>query len=1049
LKNLKFLFVYIGLFCISPGALAQKHPAGSISRCATMTRINNVMNQDPRLRLAPDAASHQQTGSRAQATRLTGIVTIPVVVHIVLPNPYLVTDADVLAQLDRLNLDFSGLNPDSSNAGNLFMSLRGHSQIRFCLAKRTPAGKLTSGIERRASATGSDINATKDPIKYSSEGGLDAWDPTQYLNYWVGADGTGSGILGYAQFPSSTLEPVSSDGVFINYQTWATNSCYTMSDFNMGRTAVHETGHYFGLLHTWGDDGNSCTGDDFADITTTGSSCSLPAALFNPAGLGNTASDVGDTPNQAGENSGCPSSSVITDACTAAGGGVMYQNMMDYSNDACLSLFTKKQVERMEWVLSNCRKGLTTSMGCQPPAGAATLDAAAVQSISPGGFETSACATTFYASALLCPGLVTPKMRIINNGLNNITSLTVGYRLNNDAAVTKTISLNLALGATDIVSFTPIAVTPGINTFTFFTSNPNGAPDQVTANDSLKQILTVLASTSSPVSETFDTPVFPPAGWAVDNYNADATWERKTPGRNASPGRLFINNYDVDVTGNVDDFKSSRVTTPGHDSVVISFDLAHKYYAQSGFHDTLSVLVTKDCGASYQVIYKKWGPSLATAGSSGSAYDSPAAEDWRTERIALSGSLLSSGELSVVFRNSSRYGNNIHIDNINIGGKKTAPSLRDLTITEISAPGAVTCTNTATPSVTVKNVGIDVITSFKIGYRLGSGADVIQTVSQTLAPNSSLTLTLAPLNSLSGTNRLTIFAADPVSSLGSGDHNAANDTLSKSFTVSTTVKAPLTEAFESSTFPPAGWAIANSDGGTTWQRTSNGNITPGSASVNTFNYGFPKQQDDLYTPIINYDQSDSVHLSFDLGAGYRSAGAVDTLTILATQDCGNSFITVYKKWGIELRTTNGAQANEFIPAAGQWRNERIDLSSVAKQGPLMLVFRVSNSNGNNIFIDNVDLTAKAVPQVLRRRGFLVLPTAFRDNFTLWYYQPPTDLKNVSVYNASGQLVYSRQMSGSTDRLINIDLAGRSSGSYLVRLSYNNSSKDYSQWLIKY
>jgi hypothetical protein len=228
-----------------------------------------------------------------------------------------------------------------------------------------------------------------------------------------------------------------------------------------------------------------------------------------------------------------------------------------------------------------------------------------------------------------------------------------------------------------------------------------------------------------------------------------------------------------------------------------------------------------------------------------------------------------------------------------------------------------------------------------------------------------------------------------------------------------------------------------------------GNSTPGAATVNTFNYSFPKQLDDLYTPIINYDQSDSVHLSFDLAAGYRSASAIDTLTILATQDCGNSFITIYKKWGIELRTTNAAQATEFIPAAGQWRNERIDISSVAKQGPLMILFRVSNNNGNNIFIDNVDLTAKAVPQILRRRGFLVLPTAFRDNFTLWYYQAPTDLKNVSVYNAAGQLVYSKQMSGTTDRLINIDLAGRSSGSYLVRLSYDNASKDHSQWLIKY
>ena len=760
MKHLPYLmlFAFFGLFAVIK-ASAQTTPH-LVRKCGTRERVNALFQKGSatlQIPTQPSQAFNRQLRT-SQQTRLTAIATIPVVVHIVLPNPWLVTDADVQAQIDRLNSDFSGMNADSANIPAAFSALRGHSNIRFCLARQTPDGKLTSGIERRVSTTGSDIMAQIDPIKYASEGGLDAWDAARYLNYWVGTDATGTGVLGYAQFPSSSIDPAASDGVVINYQAWGTNPCYTDPSFNMGRTAVHETGHYFGLFHTWGDDGNTCTGDDFADLTTAGSSCSLPTGLFNPTGLGNTASDVGDTPNQTSETNGCPPTQIVTDSCTKDGAGIMYQNLMDYSNDACLTLFTNKQVERMEWVLNNCRASLTTSTACDVPAGAVTLDASPVQSVNPGGVETAGCTSVYYPSVFLCQGQIVPKVRISNNGLNTITTITVGYSLNGSAPVTQVFNVNLPLGASTIVSFPPATAAPGNNTIEYFTVSPNGSADQVTSNDRLSETFTVLGTTVLPVVEDFESPVFPPAGWAVDNYNNDFTWQRVSPGHNSN-GAMFINNYDVDATENLDDFKSPRINTADADSVIISFDLAHRDYPQEGFSDTLTVLVTNDCGATFQTVYKKWGAELATAGSLDTAYINPAAGDWRTEKIGLAGNILSTQNISVIFRNTTRYGNNIFIDNINIEGKKT--------------------------------------------------------------------------NSL-----------------------------------------------------------------------------------------------------------------------------------------------------------------------------------------------------------------------LRRRGYLVLPTVFRQTFAVWYLEPPADLKSIQVFNSIGQLVYTKPFNGSTDTYITIDLAGRAAGSYLVRLSYTDSSKDVSQWVIK-
>jgi hypothetical protein len=87
-----------------------------------------------------------------------------------------------------------------------------------------------------------------------------------------------------------------------------------MAPFNKGRTATHEIGHWLNLFHTWGD---ADCGDDLVD----------------------------DTPPQKGPNRGCPGSSNVT--CGNGPLGDMYMNYMDFSDDACLNMFTIGQRGRM------------------------------------------------------------------------------------------------------------------------------------------------------------------------------------------------------------------------------------------------------------------------------------------------------------------------------------------------------------------------------------------------------------------------------------------------------------------------------------------------------------------------------------------------------------------------------------------------------------------------------------------------------------------------------------------------------------------------------
>ena len=90
------------------------------------------------------------------------------------------------------------------------------------------------------------------------------------------------------------------------------------SGYELGRTAVHEAGHWLGLKHIWGD---ADCGDDFVD----------------------------DTPKQRSYNIGCPSGSRIT--CNNGPTGDMYTNYMDYTNDACINLFTEGQKDKNESIV--------------------------------------------------------------------------------------------------------------------------------------------------------------------------------------------------------------------------------------------------------------------------------------------------------------------------------------------------------------------------------------------------------------------------------------------------------------------------------------------------------------------------------------------------------------------------------------------------------------------------------------------------------------------------------------------------------------------------
>jgi hypothetical protein len=165
-------------------------------------------------------------------------------------------------------------------------------------------------------------------MKFSSQGGDDAWDATKYLNLWV--CNLFNLTLGYGVLPGS---PLQKDGVVIKYNVFGTVGTL-LAPYNKGRTATHEIGHWLGLKHLWGD--SSC-GDD----------------------------GIADTPPQQAANYGCSSFPHLSQ-CSINSYGDMFMNFMDFSNDACMNVFTQGQKAEMRslFALGGPRNSFLNSTAC-------------------------------------------------------------------------------------------------------------------------------------------------------------------------------------------------------------------------------------------------------------------------------------------------------------------------------------------------------------------------------------------------------------------------------------------------------------------------------------------------------------------------------------------------------------------------------------------------------------------------------------------------------------------------------------------------------------
>jgi hypothetical protein len=136
----------------------------------------------------------------------------------------------------------------------------------------------------------------------------------------------GRSLLGWSTLPWELADNQNMDGVVIHYASLPGGP---LAPYNLGGTAIHEIGHWLGLLHTFQD---GC-GDESA------------------TGCDHTGDLVCDTPGEASAAFGCP---IDRDTCPGPGLDPIH-DYMDYTDDACYDHFTAGQDERADFMMATYR----------------------------------------------------------------------------------------------------------------------------------------------------------------------------------------------------------------------------------------------------------------------------------------------------------------------------------------------------------------------------------------------------------------------------------------------------------------------------------------------------------------------------------------------------------------------------------------------------------------------------------------------------------------------------------------------------------------------
>lgn len=260
---------------------------------------------------------------------------------------------------------------------------------------------------------------------------------------------------------------------------------------------------------------------------------------------------------------------------------------------------------------------------------------------------------------------------------------------------------------------------------------------------------------------------------------------------------------------------------------------------------------------------------------------------------------------------------------------------------------------------------------------------------------------------------------------------------------------PYSEGFENmSSFPGTGneWTVNNTPGTSPWALTGLASYTgTNSIYINNFTNTPTGSVDEFITPSFDLSNVTNANFTFQLAFARKLSASVDSLKVFVSKDCGASWSLRYNKNGTSLITnTSLFPSQAFFPQVADWRMETVNIASPTynNQPNIKFLFRYYQSAGNNIFIDDLNLSGTlGMNEVFTDKLNLHLyPNPSNEFFYLSFDLPKHSPTKIDLMDISGKHL-SEITSGnmeSGEHLVKIDKSV-SAGMYLIRITTDEGS----------
>ncbi len=198
--------------------------------------------------------------------------------------------------------------------------------------------------------------------------------------------------------------------------------------------------------------------------------------------------------------------------------------------------------------------------------------------------------------------------------------------------------------------------------------------------------ITVTTPATLPLTQSFQTALFPPAQWSViDGGNDGYKWQLSTAAGQASSQSALFDNYTppVNLSGTKDELRT-QVNLTGFTSAKMTFYRAYGATFTSPNIDTLEIRVSTNCNTSSTQAYYKGGSQIGTGVGNNVTLFVPTATQWAKDSIDLT-PYIGNNNVSVSVINRSRYGDAMYLDNINITGTTASAPIASITVSSNTA----------------------------------------------------------------------------------------------------------------------------------------------------------------------------------------------------------------------------------------------------------------------------------------------------------------------------------------------------------------------------